>query len=192
MRKQPRLTGKVNVQIFPYICHGSQQNYLLIYKHLQEFEVEILRAHNEIRHQIGGMADLMWSMVLQDTAQQYSDFLSTELLFEHSGVAGQGENLWMGDVSTPPSNVVHDWGNEVRYFKYGVFPDVSTSGIWKDVGHYTQIIWNTTIYVGCGGTLGSDNNFRVTCRYSPPGNYIGEKVYEFKSQSEYLRIFKRT
>ena len=159
---------------------------------MQEFEIEILRAHNEIRHKIGGMANLTWSTVLQKTAQQYSDYLSTELLFEHSGVAGQGENLWMGDGSTSTTSVVHDWGKEMQYFKYGVFPDVSTTGIWKDVGHYTQIIWNSTVYVGCGGALGSDNQFRISCRYTPPGNYIGEKVYEFRSKSEYLRIFRHT
>lgn len=136
------------------------------------------------------MVNLTWSTVLQNTAQQYSDFLSAELLFEHSGVSGQGENLWMGHVSASPTSVVIDWGKEVRYFKYGVFPDVSTNGNWKDVGHFTQIIWNTTLYVGCGGALGSDDLFRITCRYTPPGNYIGEKVYEIASKSEYLRILK--
>lgn len=96
----------------------------------------------------------------------------------------------MGHVSASPTSVVIDWGKEVRYFKYGVFPDVSTNGNWKDVGHFTQIIWNTTLYVGCGGALGSDDFFRITCRYTPPGNYIGEKVYEIASKSEHLRILK--
>ena len=83
----------------------------------------------------------------------------------------------MGPPDATPSNMISAWGGESVYFKYGVFPDVSTTGNWMDVGHYTQIIWRNTLTVGCGGALGSDGLYRFVCNYSPPGNYIGETVY---------------
>jgi hypothetical protein len=40
-------------------------------------------------------------------------------------------------------------GAEKRYFRPGIFPDVSTTGNWYDVSHYTTMIWPTTERVGC-------------------------------------------
>ena len=83
----------------------------------------------------------------------------------------------MGSPRTSPAGMTSAWGNEKQYFVQGIFPDVSTTGSWEDVGHYTQIIWNNTVSVGCGGATGSDGYFRFVCRYSPAGNVIGQKVY---------------
>ena len=83
----------------------------------------------------------------------------------------------MGSPRTSPAGMTSAWGNEKQYFVQGIFPDVSTTGSWEDVGHYTQIIWNNTVSVGCGGATGGDGYFRFVCRYSPAGNVIGQKVY---------------
>lgn len=134
-------------------------------------------AHNQYRYMINGIPSLSWLPELQTAAQQWADTLSSNLLFEHSTVADQGENLWMGPPQTTAAVMVQDWGAEKQYFKYGVFPDVSTTGNWYDVGHYTQIIWKNTVHVGCGSAVGSDGYLRLVCRYHPPGNYVGETVY---------------
>jgi len=95
----------------------------------------------------------------------------------HSTGSGEGENLWAGTAERfSYTQMVNNWGKEKKYFKYGIFPNVSTSGNWTDVGHYTQIIWYNTTEVGCAKAPSGRYDIFV-CRYSPPGNYIGQKVY---------------
>ena len=40
--------------------------------------------------------------------------------------------------------MVGGWASEKRFFAAGIFPNVSRTGDWEDVGHYTQMIWPTT------------------------------------------------
>jgi hypothetical protein len=70
--------------------------------------------------------------------------------------------------------MVRDWASEKHYFRPGVFPNVSSSGNWVDVGHYTQIIWRQTTRVGCA-VHQAQADFLV-CRYSPAGNVMGQRV----------------
>ena len=45
--------------------------------------------------------------------------------------------------------MVGSWIDEKRAFRPGVFPNVSRTGNWDDVAHYTQLIWKGTTRVGC-------------------------------------------
>jgi hypothetical protein len=61
---------------------------------------------------------------------------------------------------------------EERVFRPGTFPDVSTTGEWHDVAHYTQIVWPSTTHVGCAVASSTTTDYFV-CRYSPTGNKDG-------------------
>lgn len=63
--------------------------------------------------------------------------------------------------------------DEVRFFRPGLFPSVSDTGDWTDVGHYTQIVWPSTTHVGCAVASNETDDFLV-CRYLPAGNMVGE------------------
>lgn len=137
---------------------------------------EILNAHNKYRNQLG-IPPLKWSDKLAQHAKVWADRLAGEKRMYHSSGSGEGENLWMGTSGYYSlTQMVDGWGGEKKYYKDGNFPNVSTSGNWADVGHYTQIIWRNTTEVGCAKTTGGGNDFFV-CRYSPPGNYMRQKVY---------------
>jgi hypothetical protein len=69
--------------------------------------------------------------------------------------------------------MVDGWGNEKQFYIAGIFPNVSSSGNWEDVGHYTQVIWRNTTHVGGGLSSGNGNDVLV-CNYSPAGNVSGE------------------
>ncbi len=122
-----------------------------------------------------GSKPLVWSVNLAVDAAKWAQHLAMTNSFEHSGVSGQGENLWMGTPGYSTAEMVGSWIAEKRHFNDGRFPAVSTTGRWADVGHYTQVIWPGTKAVGCASAKG-DGYIYLVCRYSPAGNVIGEYV----------------
>jgi hypothetical protein len=142
------------------------------------FSQEILTAHNRYRAAVG-VPPLAWSDDLASAAQVWVNTLNSNLQFAHDpGAQNQGENIWMGTSGAfSLTQMVDSWGQEQQNFQNGSFPNVSTTGNWSDVGHYSQIVWRTTTSVGCAGLDGTDGNFRFVCRYSPQGNIAGQQVY---------------
>ncbi|HAN46296.1 MAG TPA: serine protease [Cyanobacteria bacterium UBA8156] len=140
-----------------------------------------LQAHNQYRTAVG-VPPLAWSQALAQDAQGWANALAAAggRQLRHSTASqrpGQGENLWMGTAGFfSAASMVDGWGSEQRFFRVGSFPNVSTSGNWADVGHYTQIIWRNTTQVGCGLATAGGNDILV-CRYSPPGNVMGQSVF---------------
>jgi hypothetical protein len=143
-----------------------------------EFPARILAAHNAARAQLGA-PPLSWDPALAQGAATYAMQLAFTNSFQHSdrsGRPGIGENLWMGTRGAYSyEDMVGAWVSERRFFVAGVFPAVSSSGNWEDVGHYTQLVWPTTTRVGCALASNARAEFLV-CRYSPKGNIDGRPV----------------
>ena len=140
-------------------------------------EARLLDAHNVERRRVGAKP-LIWSPRLAAHARKWADHLARTNSFEHDPADGgkdaQGENLWMGTRQAySPEDMVGGWIEESKMFKLGLFPKVSTTGNWQDVGHYTQLIWHNTTEVGCAIAANRSDEFLV-CRYSPAGNWIGQ------------------
>ncbi|HEY0600994.1 CAP domain-containing protein, partial [Brevundimonas sp.] len=91
---------------------------------------------------------------------------------------GHGENLWTGwgGRQFTPEDMIGDWVAEKTHYRHGVFPNVSRTGNWSDVGHYTQLVWRDTTHVGCAVETRGDRSV-LACRYSPPGNIDGRMAY---------------
>lgn len=139
---------------------------------------QLLAAHNRYRTEVG-VAPLVWSDTLASHAQAWADHLASVggKSLQHSQDPNEGENLWLGTADQYSyTDMVNSWGNEKQYFQLGTFPEVSSTGNWADVGHYTQLIWHDTTEVGCGLATAGGNDILV-CRYNPPGNYMGQQVY---------------
>lgn len=140
-------------------------------------EKQWLAAHNKYRRELR-LPALKWSESLERGARAWAKSLTEARAFKHSGVSGQGENLWIGTSNRfTPTQMIDSWGSEKRNFKYGKFPNVSRTGNWTDVGHYTQIIWRNTTEVGCAGFNGPDGKYRLVARYRAPGNFRGQAPY---------------
>jgi hypothetical protein len=145
---------------------------------LSSINDRLLAEHNRERAKLG-LAPLTWSPALEASAARWAAHLAKTNSFEHApqGQPDEGENLWMGTKGAySPEDMVGLWIDEKRMFKRGLFPNVSTTGQWSDVGHYTQIIWYKTARIGCAIASNSDSDFLV-CRYDPPGNWIGESPF---------------
>jgi hypothetical protein len=143
---------------------------------LSSVAADVLAAHNLYREAVG-VPPLEWSDTLASSAESWARELAETNTFRH-GSSEYGENLWKGTTGHfSPTRMVQAWGDEQRYFiQDAVFPNVSTTGNWQDVGHYTQIVWEDTTDVGCAIATGNGWDVLV-CRYSPRGNYIGEQPF---------------
>ena len=141
-------------------------------------EARLLRAHNRERAAVGSLP-LRWDPQLQQAAATYARQLAANGRFQHASresLQGQGENLWMGTRGAfTPEGMVSDWASGRRVFQPGIFPNVSRTGNWADVGHYTQIIWRDTHSIGCAVASSARHDYLV-CRYIVPGNIVGMKV----------------
>ena len=136
----------------------------------------ILDAHNRERAAYGSNP-LVWDNGLEADALAYARRLAAVARFAHDPQTGvrlrQGENLWMGTRRAfSYATMAGSWIDERGHFKPGQFPDISRTGNWKAVGHYTQMVWSQTNRVGCAISSNTGDDYLV-CRYFPAGNVFG-------------------
>ena len=142
------------------------------------FATELLEAHNQARN-VDGVPPLTWSHELAVEAKRWAEVLASEGRMRHASIderSGAGENLWMGSAGNySASFMVNAFVEEKQHFKPGKFPEISRTGNWRDVGHYTQVVWKGTREVGCAVVRNERDDFLV-CRYWPAGNIYGAEV----------------
>ena len=138
----------------------------------------VLGMHNDERQSLG-LTPLAWDSALAQDAAQYARQMAVTNRFQHSPRASRavpsGENLWMGPRRLYGyETMIGAFLDEKRLFRRGgKLPDISMSGRWEDVGHYTQMIWRGTQKVGCALAEGQNYDYLV-CRYFPAGNAFGK------------------
>lgn len=135
--------------------------------------------HNSARASVRQTA-LSWDVGLAADATAYAREMARTGRFEHSaqprGNPDQGENLWRGTRSAYRyDEMAQHWIDERRDFVNGAVPAISRTGDYRDVGHYTQIIWSRTRRFGCGLARGAHDDF-LACRYVPAGNVVGRRT----------------
>lgn len=138
---------------------------------------KILDLHNKARAEVGS-PPLQWDFGLAKDAKSFAQHLASGVPYAHAARAGREnarENLSMGRLGETPVQMMGSWLNEKDNFVPSIFPNVSKTGDWSKVGHYSQMVWATTTRVGCGTATGAQWEYLV-CRYSPPGNQDGKPV----------------
>jgi hypothetical protein len=148
-----------------------------VFAQQSDFAARVLARHNGERASVG-MKPLAWDATLVADAARWARHLAATGTFDHApddpNAAPQGENLWMGTARAYSfEDMVDGWIDEKQFYRPGLFPNVTTTRDWTDVGHYTQLIWHNTTHVGCALATGRGNDVLV-CRYSPAGNWDGE------------------
>lgn len=120
------------------------------------------------------LPNVTWSDTVAASAQGWANHLaSSGCKLEHASNIGYGENLAMGTRLTAASAVAM-WASEVD--KYTWSPTYSAADFNAGSGHYTQLVWRASVQIGCGvATCGT--SVIVSCRFSPPGNSLGQSVY---------------
>ncbi len=142
-----------------------------------EIQARLLAVHNTARAEVGVPA-MHWDDRLAMDAEQWARHLAQINALVHSGSQGEpnneeGENLWMGSRGYfSVEQMAGTWAAEKTPFR--------RARHWEDdfrnVGHYTQMVWRSSTRVGCAIASCAQYDFLV-CRYSPQGNFFGYKPY---------------
>uniref|UniRef100_UPI00402B2B35 cysteine-rich secretory protein 1-like n=1 Tax=Arvicanthis niloticus TaxID=61156 RepID=UPI00402B2B35 len=136
---------------------------------------EIVNKHNQLRRMVSPSgSDLLkmeWNHDAQVNAQDWADkCMSISPIELRTPNLKCGENLFMSNYLAPWSSVIQSWYDEVNDFDFGLGPKERGS----KVGHYTQVVWNSTFQVACGlaKCLGNSLKFLYVCQYCPGWNFL--------------------
>ncbi len=143
-----------------------------------DFVKTILDIHNRERAAVS-VTPLVWNNTLSDDAKTYAEHLIATGKFEHPSaewvaahpMSPEGENLAWRESHNPAdlAQMAEGWVNEKKNYH-------GEPGDFNGVGHYTQMVWKGTTQVGCATASGNGQDI-LDCRYTPPGNYLGQKPY---------------
>ncbi|EPE08719.1 scp-like extracellular protein [Ophiostoma piceae UAMH 11346] len=121
-----------------------------------------------------------WNATLAKFADDYLAN-DTDCTFAHSG-GPYGENLAVGYQSV--HGAIDGWGNERREYNF------KNPGFTEETGHFSQLVWKTSVTVGCGRRLcggkaqgEKSTGWFLACEYWPRGNIIGQFAEEVQKQA---------
>jgi hypothetical protein len=117
---------------------------------------------------------LMWDDTISAFAQEYSLYLVTNNLFQHSNKEGYGENLayfqgYPNEMMTLIKKSIDLWYDEIKLYNFN-YPGYSPS-----TGHFTCLVWKSSTRFGMGYSFNNDTKVvDITMNTAPPGNIIGQ------------------
>ena len=139
----------------------------------QDSIADYLNEHNAARAQVG-VRNLVWDNTLAAFAQNYANQRRGDCRLIHSGGGGRyGENLAGSSGNLSGKDAVKLWVAEKPFYNY----NSNSCAAGKQCGHYTQVVWRNSLRVGCAKVRCSNGGTFITCNYSPPGNYVGQRPY---------------
>jgi uncharacterized protein YkwD len=159
---------------------------------------QILDTHNRERQNYPGVGALQWSPELARWAQEWAQTVASRNTMTHRQDQrnnpfrpgeGLGENIysWGPSSSSNATGVaaVQSWIAEKQSYHYNQDngggplgePPGCTAPPGGACGHFTQVIWKNTQYVGCGKAISANDTAYYVCNYYPPGNWNREKPY---------------
>ncbi|XP_076904155.1 basic form of pathogenesis-related protein 1-like [Bidens hawaiensis] len=139
--------------------------------HNQDLGLDFLVPHNKARAQVG-VQPLTWNTTVAAYARGYAYHRLGDCDMEHSqGPFGENLAEGYGDQFTA-TDAVNMWVGEKQYYEYQ-----SNSCVGDECGHYTQVVWRDSVYLGCAKVKCRNSWMFVICSYDPPGNYEGQRPY---------------
>lgn len=142
-------------------------------------EQAYVNAHNAARRRATPapnppLPDVSWDATVALFAKEGSD----RCIMSHRQQNQYGENLFAGTTPATPTEIVDAWDSEKADYDY------ATNRCSRVCGHYTQVVWRTSVRIGCSTTTCTMNSpfgggtwYLTACNYAPPGNYVGQKPY---------------
>jgi pathogenesis-related protein 1 len=161
------MSGNFSGMFSAYACDGCTDD--------PEPENLWVQKHNEARSAVG-VSDIVWDESLAVVAKKHADELARKCGGLYHSRSEYGENIASSWGHNPNYNAVDAWVREKQWYDYRT----NTCQKGKVCGHYTQVIWRSTNYLGCAVSSckknGTKKKYRV-CSYKPSGNWVGERPY---------------
>ncbi|CAL9227880.1 unnamed protein product [Arabidopsis halleri] len=134
---------------------------------------DYLAVHNRARDDVG-VPHIKWHAGAARYAWNYAQIRKRDCRLIHSNSRGRyGENLAWSSGDMSGAAAVRLWVKE----KSDYFHKSNTCRAGKQCGHYTQVVWKNSKWVGCAKVKCDNGGTFVTCNYSPPGNLRGRWPY---------------
>lgn len=152
----------------------------------------ILDAHNQVRCAVNPAAQVMpaltWDAALELMAQTWASGCvdgNGDSFIDHNPIRNDPRWSWVGEniyaaggplpgmIVAQPTWAVQGWASEKAY--YNLASNTCTPPPGKVCGHYTQLVWATTLKVGCARSFcpNLDYDSVIVCNYGPGGNTGG-------------------
>uniref|UniRef100_A0A0L8H9P6 SCP domain-containing protein n=2 Tax=Octopus bimaculoides TaxID=37653 RepID=A0A0L8H9P6_OCTBM len=146
----------------------------------------IIALHNVIRVKVQppscNMFRMHWDYELAYLAQKWSDncVLKNDEILNRSIPLKYNVGQNIAAKFSKWYDVIRYWRSEGKDFKYGRKHS-------KNTAQYTQLVWATSILIGCGASLCSNIGTFYVCNYAPAGNINGEEPYRRCNKTRSLR-----
>jgi len=117
---------------------------------------------------------LLWDNTIASFSQNWSYYMASNNLFQHSGTPIYGENIsffqgYSSDQMTLLFLAIDGWYNEILLYNF------SNPGFSDTTGHFTCLVWSSSTSFGMGISINqSTGQAYISFNSSPPGNIIGE------------------
>ena len=169
-KNHERTSPKENKIQQPFIDKYDEETYS--YPREYNYIKKALEIHNDIRKK--HMCEkLILNKELCELAQKYADKCSNSGnilfctdLFKDDII---GQNIYILDKKKFDVNeICYEWYNEKNYY------DFNSNKYRKDTGHFTQLVWKSTKYVGFGCSNNSQGKIYFVANYYPAGNTFNE------------------
>ncbi|XP_055352540.1 cysteine-rich venom protein pseudechetoxin-like [Paramacrobiotus metropolitanus] len=163
---------------------GCLQGQTVVDTSVASVQKAILDQHNNARREkpSTGMLKLSWDAETADRAQAWANKCnyahpvqgsSDYNTYMKTSKYTLGQNIAKSSNVMSWSGIINLWYNEINSFTLGQ----STTAT---VGHYTQIMWNTTFFLGCGYKNCGSFHFYV-CDYAPAGNVVPRQYSPYEA-----------
>ena len=123
----------------------------------------ILNKINTYRH-LHQVSNVSWSLLLQNKSQEWANYLIINNKFEHSKLS-YGENIaLMSNFYNNTTSILYAcdaWYNEEHNYNY--------ANPSFNAGHFSQIVWANTKYIGAG-IASTNTRSIIVMMFDPPGN----------------------
>ncbi|CAJ0602553.1 unnamed protein product [Cylicocyclus nassatus] len=152
-----------------------------------------LKTHNDLRSLVangkaedgkGGYAPSaakMFKLKYDCDVEKHAVKHAAKCVFQHSNDSDFGENIYMrwpayGKVRAA-KDASRSWFEELAQNGVGKSLKFTKELLNRGVGHYTQMIWQSTKVIGCA-VVNCPKMSLVVCNYKKAGNILNSKIYE--------------